>query len=228
MVVLWRSPLQQQWPRDIGRSLGKLCLVERWVKHRVGMPRKRKKKKKKARKCWAVVGGGRWGAGRADGGSEREQSEFQVWNCSLTQGVIGCSGFFLFYFVLNTWKIPLLRSPTKESISYTVRMQCAECWGCVQLVGNHVWPSPTLLGSELEERAPVMRAVLRCTKCCLQNVQKLPMAWKSKGGRKLMSPFYIQTYIFSVPELFIHCKSIFYSLLEISSDISKTHWMVLE
>lgn len=44
MVVLWRSPLQQR-PRDIGRSLGKLCLVERWEKHRVGMPRKRKEKK---------------------------------------------------------------------------------------------------------------------------------------------------------------------------------------
>lgn len=43
-------------------------------------------------------------------------------------------------------------------------------------------------------------------------------AWKSKGGGKLMRPFYIQAYLFSVPVFFIYLKSIFHSTLEISSD----------
>lgn len=203
MVVLWRSPVQQLlWPRDIGRSLGKLCVTKRWEKRRVGVL----SVCRKSRECSAVAGEADGEAGRADGGGEREQSEFQLWNCSLTQHIIGCSGFFLFSFVLNKWKIQLLHSPRKESIPYAVRMQCAKCWSCVQLVGNHVWPSHALLGSELEKRTAVMRAVLGCTKqkgrfqCCLQDVQEAKSRSGSpKGGRKEADQAFLHTslYIFS-------------------------------
>lgn len=162
---------------------------------------------RKSRECSAVVGEADGEAGRADGGSKREQSQFQIWNCSLTLHITGCSSFFLFSFVLNKWKIWLLHSPTKESIPCTIRMQCAKCWGCVQLLENHVWPSHTLLGGELEERTPVMRAVLRCTKqkghllCCLQNVQKKatksrPGSLKGEGswwGLSTYKPIYFQS-----------------------------------
>lgn len=107
---------------------------------------------------------------------------------------------------------------------------CAKCWGCVQLVGNHVWPSHALLGSELGNRTAAMRAVLGCTKqkgrfqCCLQDVQEAKSRCGSlRGeGRKLTRPFYILAYIFSVAVFFVHCKTIFHSALEISG-VSKTH-----
>lgn len=75
MVVLWRSPVQQLLgPRDIGRSLGKLCVTKRWEKRRVGML----SVCRKSRECSAVAGEADGEAGRADGGGEREQSEFQL------------------------------------------------------------------------------------------------------------------------------------------------------
>jgi len=57
---------------------------------------------KKSREYLAVAGEADGEAGRADGGSEGEQSEFQAWNYSLAQHVIGRSDyFFLFSFIFK-------------------------------------------------------------------------------------------------------------------------------
>lgn len=74
-VVLWRSPFQQlRKPRPIAKSLGKFYIVERQEKHTVGML----SVCRKSREYLAVSGEADGEAGRADGGSEGEQSEFQV------------------------------------------------------------------------------------------------------------------------------------------------------
>lgn len=74
-VVLWRKPVMQlRKPRSNGKSLGTFYIVERQEKHTGGTL----SVCRKSRECLAVAREADGEAGRADGGSKGEQSEFQV------------------------------------------------------------------------------------------------------------------------------------------------------